>query len=627
MEEQRHVLAGMSCSPVVRFTEKYVENRHNTISDGRTLDFIPPLEQVNRMISRLEQFKNVRGREFIVEINGSYLDVVELRKLRLLHEKKDIKYEVTQEIEWFRKISDGLNQPTGSPVVDSTLAATFCSMLQDTSEGHFWPNMQLKTCEIKRLAVNHWLSDLVVYRIGELLSDSDPDVFVFYYTFVTDISSIGERIRAKHPNAKPNKIIFAINLGKLNGKTYLGNTMIGNKLVSGCHFAMGVYYAEQNEWFYGDSQGWLLPENVVGDLQQLISVVYGSETSHNTVFSMCHTPQKNEIFHSCSKECWKHYPLQTCSHICGISVIISMCLAACPDDSFLSLKGGPEQATEGFAYIRRISDYNEFLCLVVMQWLLTGKVDISLVRCAHTFNGSTSLHLGEEETAAPVTSEAQKQDSSCNATLFEGKQMSAEDSLEKCTPCSSVPHVCNIPLSSRNNTICSLVDECSTADGRKCKYIYKHHHCTLCPPWKHFQSLYHITRHIQQARVNPSRTFDFNGYRIVPCKQEHPDCKYSESRYHYHCPLCNKTVLHKSLFEQHLQGHSCDVNASKSFQNTATKTKSITITEVPNQQPGSKIISTEDDKEAQLATATTEKQDEFTYVSHVADNISMPYAS
>ena len=47
------------------------------------------------------------------------------------------------------------------------------------------------------------------------------------------------------------------------------------------------------------------------------------------------------------------------------------------------------------------------------------------------------------------------------------------------------------------------------------------------------------------------------------------------------------------------------MNGSKSFQNTATKTKSITIKQVPNQPTDSKVISTEDDKEAQPGTATT----------------------
>ena len=48
VEEQRHAIAGMSCSPVVWFTKNYVENHHNTISNRRTPDFVSPLEQVNK---------------------------------------------------------------------------------------------------------------------------------------------------------------------------------------------------------------------------------------------------------------------------------------------------------------------------------------------------------------------------------------------------------------------------------------------------------------------------------------------------------------------------------------------------------------------------------------------------
>ena len=123
MEERWHVLAGMSCSPFVQFTERYVENHHNTIRDGRTLDFILPLEQANQLISRLEHLQNNHGNEFIVEINGLYLDIVELRNLCLLHEKKDNKYKGTQESKWLRKSSNGHKQSTGTPVVDSTLAS------------------------------------------------------------------------------------------------------------------------------------------------------------------------------------------------------------------------------------------------------------------------------------------------------------------------------------------------------------------------------------------------------------------------------------------------------------------------------------------------------------------------
>ena len=128
-------------------------------------------------------------------------------------------------------------------------------MLHETSEGHYWSALQLKTCEIQRLAVNRWLSDLIVYCIAELLNESNPDIYVFYYNFNSDIKDVIKRIRVKDPNVQPNKIIFAINVGNWNGQTYLGNTIVGRKSISGCHCAMSVYYTQQYEVFYGDSKG------------------------------------------------------------------------------------------------------------------------------------------------------------------------------------------------------------------------------------------------------------------------------------------------------------------------------------------------------------------------------------
>ena len=163
-----------------------------------------------------------------------------------------------------------------TPGLDSSIPSTFNSILHDTSEGHYWSALQLKTCDIQHLAVNHWLSDLIVYRIAELLNESNPDIYVFYYNFNSDIKDGIKRIRKKHPKVQPDKIIFAINVGKWNGKTYLGNTMVGRKIISGCHFAMGVYYTQQNDLFYCDSKGWQMPQSVIRDCKQLISEILNS---------------------------------------------------------------------------------------------------------------------------------------------------------------------------------------------------------------------------------------------------------------------------------------------------------------------------------------------------------------
>ena len=196
------------------------------------------------MISQLDQLRKDDGHEYVVMLDHKYFDIGELIKLVMVHDMTVIKYQIEQENEWFCKRSDQIHQPKGTPRLDSSIPSTLNSMLHDTSKDHYWSALQLKTCEIQCLAVNHWLSDLIIYRIAELLPESNSDIYVFYYNFNSDIKDGIKRIHVKNSNVKPEKIIFVINVGTWNGKTNLGNTMVGRKLVSGCHFPMGVYYTQ-----------------------------------------------------------------------------------------------------------------------------------------------------------------------------------------------------------------------------------------------------------------------------------------------------------------------------------------------------------------------------------------------
>ena len=152
-----------------------------------------------------------------------------------------------------------------------------------------------------------------------MVSKSNPDVFVFYYNFVNNIENIAQILRDRHVDGKPKKIIFALNVGKSNGGTYVGNSVIGKQLLSGSHFSMGVYCTEQNA-FYGDSQGWPMPDSVEQELKWLICLVFGQQTVQRTVLSMCHSPNNMHSYHSCDNNCWRYFPLQTCSNVSGVSV-------------------------------------------------------------------------------------------------------------------------------------------------------------------------------------------------------------------------------------------------------------------------------------------------------------------
>ena len=388
-----------------------------------------------------------------------------------------------------------------------------------------------------------------------LLNDSNPDIFAFHYNFVMNISDVAKKIRVR--NVMPKKIIFAVNVGKRNESTYVGNTKVEGKVVRGCHFSMGVYYTEENQLVYGDSLGWPIPDSVIQTFNQLLSLLFGVHISKATAFSYCHSPQENQSGHSCFKGCWKHYPLQTCTHICGVSAIVSMCLAASADKSFLSLKGSPEQVDMGYNYLKKISYYSDFVRLIVMQWLLNSEIDVSALRCSNVFtdNGNSkpfekcidaSNDVGVEHLANNIGVEHLPN----NETSIPNCALELND--------------LSTPSCVKDSRVSLFVEACESLGSKQCNLPGTHYHCSLCPPGKQFPSLYRINRHIEQAHVNPARCLDFGGFRILPCKKEHDDIKYSKCNYHYHCPICNKTIMHKTRFEHHIALHMRKMDLTKS---------------------------------------------------------------
>ena len=157
----RKDIAASQYPPVKENFEIYVEKTDTFCSDVSNLYFLPPLHQIGKIVGYLVKLQKDRNCEYCVVINNIYLDLPAIRNLRLLHEMKEIQSEVQKENEWLEKINLSITQPCGTPVLSVDIASTFKSMLQTKSEGYFWPNMKLKTCEIKRLAVNRWVSDLI----------------------------------------------------------------------------------------------------------------------------------------------------------------------------------------------------------------------------------------------------------------------------------------------------------------------------------------------------------------------------------------------------------------------------------------------------------------------------------
>ena len=233
-----------------------------------------------------------------------------------------------------------------------------------------------------------------------------------------------------------------------------------------------------------------MPQSVLSNFKELLFAIYGKETSQTTVYSMCQVAKQNEIFHTCINERWRHYPLQVCSYICGMSTILSMCLAASLDESFVSLTGSIDQV-KGYEYLRHISSYNDFLRLVVFQWLLNKKSDISMIRCAEIVDETDNLQQGGTSTPTAIAGQTSIRgnapDKSSNKT---GNEQLPDQNADKYTPCHPSSHsVSNIPLGSRRTTCHTLIDLCYSSGGRKCNIGYQHHHCKVCPPLEAFSVL------------------------------------------------------------------------------------------------------------------------------------------
>ena len=73
-------------------------------------------------------------------------------------------------------------------------------------------------------------------------------IFLYFTTIFLITENIAQIICNRHIDGKLTKIIFALNGGKSNGGTYVGNSVIDKQALSGCHFSW-VFIA-QNRMHY-----------------------------------------------------------------------------------------------------------------------------------------------------------------------------------------------------------------------------------------------------------------------------------------------------------------------------------------------------------------------------------------
>ena len=104
---------------------------------------------------------------------------------------------------------------------------------------------------------------------------------------------------------------------------------------------------------YADTLGWGIPDTVKTIFRNVAQKI-GKPCP---LYNMCHQSGSNvnNATHQCTNLCARSYPLQTCSSVCGVSVIVGATLACLCRNGFYGLSGINSQLSYGnIAYLRKI---------------------------------------------------------------------------------------------------------------------------------------------------------------------------------------------------------------------------------------------------------------------------------
>ena len=169
---------------------------------------------------------------------------------------------------------------------------------------------------------------------------------------------------------------MALNVSKENGQTFIG-TM--NKL--GNHWVLVVVEIRPfKRILYCDTLAWKPPSDIIDVVNSYISHIPRIEKYDDTHLFLAHHSMATSRFgHMCDWRC-RNYPLQTCSDVCGVIVLIIAALAVLDQPLFQFLIGPSEKSQ---VYLQRPNQHAYFLRRIMMCWFAESRIEINYVLLHH----------------------------------------------------------------------------------------------------------------------------------------------------------------------------------------------------------------------------------------------------
>ena len=203
---------------------------------------MPPSCKAEEMIVKLQEKERNFGVKFCACYNNTFYDIELLKKILEVHQLKEEKVRVISERQWAGNVRNGITQPegTGKLAVDPLLTK-FIDILQSKSLDHHYSSFGLKVDHLTTLVGDRWVEDCILNQVANLINRARQDTFAYLYNNQCDPSSMAEYIKNECKKQLPENITFCVNVGISGNHTFLGNTVIQNEPITGCHYAVGVY--------------------------------------------------------------------------------------------------------------------------------------------------------------------------------------------------------------------------------------------------------------------------------------------------------------------------------------------------------------------------------------------------
>lgn len=173
---------------------------------------------------------------------------------------------------------------------------------------------------------------------------------------------------------KPTKFLFLLNVGRsVDGNVYLGsNKQTGNHWTT-CHVD-----TRERSVTYCDSLGWSSPIGLLEKIDKFIETTQKEEVSLYS-FIYAHDPSSTSKGHQCLSSCSPLYPLQRCSNVCGVVVMIVAAIACLATDFFRELTKKMDRAPQSSTFLTNPTKYSKYIRLVLMSWFAKHDILVSHV--------------------------------------------------------------------------------------------------------------------------------------------------------------------------------------------------------------------------------------------------------